>query len=76
MKPMTCAGCGASLTMGIWESKSERVYCPSCVPPLAGPGEALRNSRKSKLPLWRRGRAMVDENENRGRGEGGTRSRK
>jgi hypothetical protein len=56
MKPMICAGCAASLTMGIWESKSERVFCPACVPPLAGPGESAYPGRKGTLPLRRRGR--------------------
>jgi hypothetical protein len=56
MKPMICAGCGAMLTMGIWESKSQRVYCPSCIPPLAGPGEWAGKGRKSKLPLGGSGR--------------------
>ena len=61
MKPMACAGCNASLTMGIWDSRSERVYCPSCIPPLAGTGEALRNSQKGKPPLRRRGRLFEDQ---------------
>jgi hypothetical protein len=55
MKPMTCAGCGAMLTMGIWESKSERVYCASCVPPLAGTRDPLRNLPKRQPPPSRDG---------------------
>jgi hypothetical protein len=48
MNLLSCPTCGTHMTLGIWDNRTERAYCPRCVPPL--PRERLPRSSKAILP--------------------------
>jgi len=53
MAPVICPICQKAFTMGIWDNKTEKVYCSQCVPPLqrsTQPQEKTKEGNSNRKP--------------------------
>lgn len=57
MKPILCASCGKTLTLAIWDKRTEQVYCRYCIPPMPvhsireWPGPRKQTTRKDPADM-------------------------
>jgi len=47
MTALICPVCRKSLNMGLWDNRTQRIYCAQCIPPLP-------QSERMASPVWTR----------------------